>query len=752
MPDVNFRHAIAGVCGLALIGALPAQSREELSERSSTITLASGTVDVRVAAPAIPQRLDVSAGRAGAEDYVLVKFAQPVTNRRLEALERRVERVYSYLPHDAFLVKMPAARQHRLLAAGLGASWIGSYHPAYKISPAVAAVEAGDADAGRPRMVLLHVFPDAPLEDVVHEIGLLGSGEIVAVRQRDRFSRIRLLMTPREIVAARADLACMSEVFFIDLEARRVLLNDTTIWVAQSGTDGGQQTPVHDQGIHGEGQIIGVLDTGLDADMCYFADGALGLPPVNPCDGGTVVDDAQRKVIAVDFLWSAECAGGIGANEWDTQDHGSHVAGSAAGDDFANPIAHDPGDGLATGARLVIQDGGFASDNCADLPGIGCPVVDLGPIFQQAYDQGARIHTNSWGDDENNPNGGLYSAGSEDADEFMWNHPDFLLLFAAGNSGPGPTTVISPATGKNVVAVGATQKASAAESMADFSSCGPTADGRIKPDVTLPGVSIVSANSDNNTGSANCNTRTSSGTSMASPAAAGAVALVRQYYMDGWYPTGSADPKGAFTPSAALLKATLINSGHDMANATPIPSVCQGWGRVLLDDALQLPGDARKLFTVDDPGFARGATGEDRVFNLSFDAGEPFEVTLAWTDFPSTPAAGTHLVNDLDLTATGPGGSYLGNVFAAGESTPGGSADRLNSVEQVLLLDPPAGDYTVTVSSFNVPQGPQPFALVITGACVVDACGICGGDASSCSIFADGFESGDTTAWSNAVP
>ena len=83
--------------------------------------------------------------------------------------------------------------------------------------------------------------------------------------------------------------------------------------------------------------------------------------------------------------------------------------------------------------------------------------------------------------------------------------------------------------------------------MASFSSCGFTEDGRIKPDLTLPGSSIVSANSDNNTGSQNCNTRSLSGTSMATPATAGFAALARQYYTEGFHPSGTATP-GRYSP------------------------------------------------------------------------------------------------------------------------------------------------------------------------------------------------------------
>ncbi|MFY9823180.1 MAG: S8 family serine peptidase [Thermoanaerobaculia bacterium] len=603
-----------------------------------------------------------------------------------------------------------------------GASWSGPYHPAYKISPEIAAVGAEDSEeavkSSRPVLpVMVHVLPDADLSEVMQTMKDLGVKGIVGSRRDPRFSRVRLLLTPAEIAALREPLAAMRDVFWIDLEGRKSLLNDTTIWVGQSGLAGGQTTPIFSQGIFGEGQVVGIIDTGIDADMCFFRDTARGLPPTNLCNGGTVVDTAQRKVLAVDFLASSECSGGIATTEWDTQGHGTHVAGTVAGDNFAHLLTHDAADGMAPGAKLVIQDAGFLTDNCGDLPGIGCPVVDLKPIFLQAYTQGARLHTNSWGDNENAAVQNNYTAASQDADQFMWDHKDDLIFFAAGNSGPGTGSVGSPSTNKNGVSVGATLRGTSADSMASFSSCGPTADGRIKPDITVPGSNIVSAGADRSITSNNCGTATLSGTSMASPGAVGFTALIRQYFTDGWYPTGAKNSANGFTPSAALLKATLVNSAVSMANTTAIPANCQGWGRVLLENALFFTGQTRKLSLKDTATpFATGSTNEDRTFTYSVTAGESLKVTLAWTDFPSTPAASVNLNNDLDLIVTGPTGTvWKGNVFSGGVSATGGTADRKNPLEQVLLAAPAAGVYTVTVRSFNVPNGPQPFALVVTG-------------------------------------
>ncbi len=734
------------LCGwsvaVLLLGSSLAQAQAQAADESRLILLNSHVIDTGRPRPAIPEALRATSdnlARTGGET-VIVKFPGPVTARQEKALREASLEVYTYLPHYAYLVKMPAGWRQK--AKALGASWTGLYHPYYRMSRSVSEIPVFDfsRDASgpeeQPRIVMLQVFPDADAREVVRQIrDELGVPGVVGWGRGERFSRVRLLLTPSEIAAHREALAQLGEVFWMDIEPRRALLNDTTVWVGQSGLSGGQTTPIFSQGIYGEGQTVAVLDTGIDPDMCFFRDTALGLPPTNACNGGSVANQSQRKVVAVNFLWSNECSGGISNTEWDTHDHGTHVAGTVAGDNFANLLLHNTADGMAPGAKLVVQDGGYSVDNCGDLPGIGCPVVDLNPIFQQAYDQGARIHTNSWGDNENSGVQNNYSSGSQDVDEFMWNHKDFLIFFAAGNSGPGTSSVGSPSTAKSGVSVGATLRSTSANSMASFSSCGPTLDGRIKPDITVPGSGIISANNDINVTTNNCGTISMSGTSMATPGAAGLTALIRQYYMDGWYPTGSENSANGFTPSAALLKATLVNSALNMTGTTAIPANCQGWGRVLLENALFFTGQARELWVRDDTtGFTTGSTAE-QTWTFTAGSGEPFKATLAWTDFPSTPAASVNLVNDLDLTVTGPTGTiWRGNVFASGQSATGGTPDRRNTLEQVLLNAPAAGTYTVSVKAFNVPSGPQPFSLVVTG----DVAS--GGSNPPVTVFSDNFE------------
>jgi hypothetical protein len=95
----------------------------------------------------------------------------------------------------------------------------------------------------------------------------------------------------------------------------------------------------------------------------------------------------------------------------------------------------------------------------------------------------------------------------------------------------------------------------------------------------------------------------------------------------------------------------------------------------------------------------------------------PLKAALVWTDYPGNPVASVQLVNNLNLTATDPIGTvYRGNVYSGGQSTTGGVADSKNVEECVARNAPATGVWTFRIEAPNVPIGPQPFALVVTGA------------------------------------
>ena len=525
----------------------------------------------------------------------------------------------------------------------------------------------------------------------------------------------------------------MRKLFAVLLVATVASANEISHRTLQSGSPSGATT-LHDRGIHGEGQIIAILDTGLDYNNCYFSELDNTPPPFNtgsPAGGldWQNVDLSRRKVVAYNFLFSCDqypgrpgCDTPGNLASLDNQGHGTHSAGAAVGD-RAPLIVHDYGDSVAPGAKLIVQDGGYTGgDTCTQFPGVGCP-AKLTPIFEQAYRQGARIHSNSWGDRQGNltaPPTANYPQTARDVDAFVWSHPDMLVLFNTGNLGAATATPASslsaPGSAKNTLQIGGTRAQSTSmndDILAEFTLFGPTRDGRIKPDlVAAARVTGANANFDNNP--ATCDVGFDLGTSWSSPTAAGAAALVRQYYTDGFYPGGKRNAASALTPSAALLKATMIAAARPVlrrrdvvtnknVTALPVPSPEQGWGFPVLDDALYFDGDTRRMRVVDVP-IERGlAQGESHTIRVEARPGTPLKAVLVWTDPPSTLRTSITdttptLVNDLDLR-------LANNV----------SSDRLNNVE-VMTIDDPSGTYEVTVKANSIGFGPrQSYALVITG-------------------------------------
>jgi hypothetical protein len=205
------------------------------------------------------------------------------------------------------------------------------------------------------------------------------------------------------------------------------------------------------------------------------------------------------------------------------------------------------------------------------------------------------------------------------------------------------------------------------------------------------------------------------GTSMAAPSVAGAAALVRQYLVEGWYPSGAANPADSLIPSAALLKAMLINCADASISSYTVPDNNVGWGRVDLDSVLYFSGDQKDLAVVDNnTGLATGQYVE-YTYNVASST-EPLRIALVWSDYPGTGGAGIKLVNDLHLRVTDPSNNeYKGNVYSGGQSITGGNYDTLNVEECVRINAPASGSWTIRVSALNVPFGPQQFALCVTG-------------------------------------
>ena len=628
-----------------------------------------------------PARFD----RAAGDDLHLIHFDRALGERdRADLLDMGAE-IMGYLPVNGYLLRLPAGREGEFEALP-DVDLLLPFRPEWRLDPRLFA--AIDRAAGPALPLALCFAPGEPVLRRADEALALGAEFVDHSMQGDR-----PLLWLRARPAMLEALASLPGLLWLESTGPIVERNDRVTWIVQSGWDCCH--PVWENGIHGEGQVIGHIDSDFDPTVCFFADPE-GDPP-GP-------DHRKLAFIGADP--------GTGYPR-----HGTHTAGTLAGD--AVPIDGAMGEtarGLAWAARLANSSytNIYAYDPYAD--------------FVLHSDAGARVHSNSYGIDVIEGTLGdpetRYILLSRSIDQFSHDREENLVVFASTNS----LTLRTPENAKSVLAVGASWTHGY---LGDdykgphehrYGGLGPTADGRRKPEIYAPGASIVSAYY-----LSACATTTSSGTSMACPAIAAGATLVRQYLTDGFFPGGVADPENALAPSGALLKALMLNSAlpmdstsdsHPPEASSGYPNDLEGWGRLLLDEALYFDGDSRELWLTELRNAEGLETGEEYLYQFEVEsASEPLAITMAFTDHPGELLAAAPVVNNLDLSLEGPGGVFLGNVFdtVAEESMEGGAADPLNTVERIILNSPMPGVWTLRVAATAVPMGPQGYGLAVNG-------------------------------------
>ncbi|HMO03026.1 MAG TPA: S8 family serine peptidase [Kiritimatiellia bacterium] len=671
----------------------------------------------------------------------IVQFSGLIGDAERAAIESTGASISHYVPHRALAVKATAEQLAAIRALDT-VYHVEPYHPYFKLSHDIVRAVTGHADSDVESRMKRGHFNIVTFAGDVARADLEARGYAIVTEQP---AGDRVVYSVTGQASDIASVAHLDTVQWVETTPKLKAMNDLANKRVRA-----RSFKALLPGVQGEGVIVAVTDSGIDFNHPAFA--------VNPAIPTST--NANTRIVYYDQRPSFTTDGVPGDNDG----HGTHVSGSILGNGaLSASVVSAPGSGnppfnssqfagIAPKARIVaIEDFNSFTDN------------------EQAsisWTRGARISNNSWGNSayEYGALSLLWDTLVRDAVADLAGQQELIAFFAAGNDGNGNNdgtgalagTIGQPGNAKNVITVGAVELPRRANNfpnaqvetdtdwqIASYSSRGPVTatDRRVKPDIVAPGSYVLSVQSkdvntdelidpflpsrDYRAGNINSGTNYAfySGTSMATPIAAGAGALFYQYYTN----TFQAAPSPAMMKAALVAGARMINSLlYELPSYLVQSNIIyeQGWGLVDINRSALGPRiqATDKVVFFDQSQNTPVATGQYVTRQVTVQPGQgSLKIVLAWTDPAGAGGNAVQLINDLDLIVLPPGGGgYLGNRF----SRDGVHSyrypipdpifgDAFNNVEVITIKDPPTGTYSIQVFGYQVPVGPQNFAMVI---------------------------------------
>ncbi|HEY9131048.1 MAG TPA: S8 family serine peptidase [Dyella sp.] len=595
----------------------------------------------------VPIKTDAAWVRTQAEgdDFHLVQFHGPVQQPWLDALRSSGLEPVQYIHPYTYVVW---GKRSHLVAASRQAQvrWSGDFLPAYRMQGTTRHQTRGMEDvrvlvrpssaAARTAMASRQATTSTVTEPgqlQAHTLRTDANGIVTLARTPGVYS----IQTLPKDGGSRGELSNMLNRDFVQPGTR---VAPTYLQALQ------------DWKVDGDGVVIANVDQGIEHTHPDLTARML------PCEGTTCGHEA-------------------------TSFHGTHTAAIMAGDGRSGAIDRQPegnflrGLGVAPGAQLVeqiygtffLQPGGMAL------------------LMKESVRNGAIISGNSWGPG-GSPRGydndtRQVDAAIRDADPDQTGDQPLAYVLSFMNGNGGTQTQGSPDESKNAFTIGSTKaqlenrsQDSSVDDLSANTAHGPALDGRRIPHMVAPGCWVDSAATGGKHG-LDC------GTSMASPAVAGAAALFVQKYRLAY----------DATPSPALIKAAFTAAARDLAGGADAdgkalgraPDSKQGWGRMQLDSVL---APKTKVLYVDQTHVFENSGETWRQQVEADDPNLPVRIMLAWTDAPGHGLGGTTPAwnNNLDLHVKVGDTDYWGNALGEeGWSVSNGEADAKNNLEGVFL-------------------------------------------------------------------